>query len=104
MKILSDEISPFVLLDNLMLRPDVHNDYPVTVFKINETVSAELIDGKFNVSTYTVTECWNASLIESPSEITVNDQIIDSVTAEPLVVNDAVTVDEKISVNKSPLK
>lgn len=93
MKIQSDNLSPFIQYNNLTLRPDIHNNYAVTVFKPNEEVTVELINNQAKVSNNTVTEYWNMQTMQ-----TVNDQITDAVTVPETTGNqtDTFIVDEPV--------
>lgn len=104
MKIQTDNLSPFIQHNNLSLRPDIHNNYPVTVFKPNEEVTVELINNQAKVSTDQVTEYWNIMLTQK-----VNDQITDAVTTENKMVkvntdkmlDDAVNLKDTITVSNT---
>ena len=108
MKIQTDTLSPYIQYNDLILRPDIHNNYPVTVFKPNEEVAVELVQNQAVVTTVTtnvITEYWNLTTMH-----TVNDQITDAVTIsenksnhiDTFVVNDTVNVvivDEPVENN-----
>lgn len=104
MKIQSDNLSPFIQYNNLTLRPDIHNNYAVTVFKPNEEVTVELINNQAKVSNNTVTEYWNIMLTQK-----VNDQITDAVTTENKMVkvntdkmlDDAVNIKDSVTVSNT---
>ena len=93
MKIQSDNLSPYIQYNNLTLRPDIHNNYAVTVFKPNEEVTVELINNQAKVSTNQITEYWNIETMH-----TVNDQITDAVTvtetnqSDTFIINDSVNI------------
>lgn len=93
MNIQSDSLSPYINYLSLTLRPDIHNNYAVTVFKHNEEVTVELINNQAKVSNDKITEYWNMQTMQ-----TVNDQITDAVTVTETTGNqiDTFIVDEPV--------
>ena len=99
MKIQTDTLSPYIQYNDLILRPDIHNNYPVTVFKPNEEVAVELVQNQAVVTTNVITEYWNLTTMH-----TVNDQITDAVTISENKSNhidtvNVVIVDEPVENN-----
>lgn len=93
MNIQSDSLSPYISINQTIIRPDIHNNYAVTVFKPNEEVTVELINNQAKVSNNTVTEYWNMQTMQ-----TVNDQITDAVNVTKTTGNqtDTFIVDEPV--------
>ena len=71
----TDNQSPYISINQTVIRPDIHNNYSLTVFKPNEEVSIELINNQAIVSNNQITEYWNTQTMH-----TINDQITDAVT------------------------
>ena len=95
MNIQSDNQSPYINYLNLTLRPDIHNNYAVTVFKTNQEITVELINNQAKVSNNTVTEYWNMQTMH-----TVNDQITDAVTVTKTTGNQIDTFNDTVdSIN-----
>ena len=76
---------------NLILSPDIHNSYPLTILKPGQEVSVSIQDSVAIVKTPTVTEQWNIVGTIEPVKPVTNQ------------ITDAVTTPNKVTANTNPI-